>query len=164
METTLSFAPLAGRLAASAAELRPAERSRNNLAKFMALVVCALLDMLVYICEALDAGAIADMRAVAGQPVNRMSLDVSRKSPSCAGSASLSTTAPARVRKVVDNRAKFGLDGVKTVVPFVSYPTTLGGPTRPWLFPGRSRSFSRAPLRKAAFPTGFMHVYFVAIS
>ena len=55
----MSFAPLAGRLAAHAAELRPVEGSRDNLAKFLALVMCALLDMLILVCEMLDARAAA---------------------------------------------------------------------------------------------------------
>ena len=62
METPMSFTPLAGRLAAHAAELRPVEGSRDNLAKFAALVLCALLDMLILVCELLDARTSAEAR------------------------------------------------------------------------------------------------------
>lgn len=55
----MSFAPLAERLAAHAAGLRPVKGSRDNLAKFMSLVTCALLDMLILACEMLDARAAA---------------------------------------------------------------------------------------------------------
>jgi len=55
METPVSFAPLAARLAARAAEIRPADGARVDLGMIMALFVCALLEMLICLCEALDA-------------------------------------------------------------------------------------------------------------
>jgi len=71
METPVSFAPLAGRLAAAAAKIRPVDGARVDLAMIMALFVCALLEMLICVCEALDARAAAEaVRAVAA-PVSR---------------------------------------------------------------------------------------------
>jgi len=66
METPVSFAPLAARLAAHAAKIRPADGVWNNLSEIMALFVCASLEMLICVCEALDAQAAAQAaRAVA---------------------------------------------------------------------------------------------------
>ncbi len=65
METTTSFAPLAGRLAAKAAEIRPVDGAKVSWANFMALFWCAIFEMLILLCEALDARAAADARAVA---------------------------------------------------------------------------------------------------
>ncbi len=65
METLVSFAPLAARLAARAAEMRPAPGARNDWDKIGALVVCLVLEMLICLCEALDARAAAEARAVA---------------------------------------------------------------------------------------------------
>ena len=65
METIPSFAPLAARLAAHAAAVRPIDGARDDLAKVAALVVCALLDMLICVCAALDARAAAGLHSVA---------------------------------------------------------------------------------------------------
>ncbi len=65
METIPSFAPLAARLAAQAAALRPADEARDDLAKLAALVMCALLEMLICVCVALDARAATSVRPVA---------------------------------------------------------------------------------------------------
>jgi len=64
MKTPVSFAPLAARLAARAAEIRPAHGARVDVAMIMALFVCALLEMLICVCETLDARAVAEARAV----------------------------------------------------------------------------------------------------
>ena len=65
METIPSFAPLAARLAAHAAAVRPVDGARDDWAKVAALVMCALLDMLICVCAALDARAAAGFRPVA---------------------------------------------------------------------------------------------------
>ncbi len=65
METTMSFAPLAARLAARADEIRPVDGAEATWANFMALFVCAILQMLILLCEALDARAAADARLLA---------------------------------------------------------------------------------------------------
>ncbi len=59
METPMSFAPLAGRLAAKVAEIRPAAGAEISWANFMALFWCAIFEMLILLCEALDARAVA---------------------------------------------------------------------------------------------------------
>jgi len=61
----VSFAPLAARLAARAAEIRPAPGARNDWDKIGALIVCLVLEMLIDLCEALDARAAAGARPVA---------------------------------------------------------------------------------------------------
>jgi len=71
METTTSFAPLAGRLAAKAAEIRPAHGAKVSWANFMALFWCAIFEMLILLCEALDARAAADARAAVAAPSPR---------------------------------------------------------------------------------------------
>jgi len=71
METPVSFAPpLAARLAARAAEIRPALGARNDWDKIGALVVCLVLEMLICLCEALDARAAVEARRVAA-PASR---------------------------------------------------------------------------------------------
>ena len=63
METPVSFAPLAARLAAHAAEIRPKDGARNDWDKVGALLVCLVLEFLIALCEALDARATAEARA-----------------------------------------------------------------------------------------------------
>ena len=75
METTTSFAPLAKRLAAKVAEIRPAAGAEISWANFMALFWCAIFEMLILLCEALDARAAADARFMAS-PAKRQ--DASR--------------------------------------------------------------------------------------
>lgn len=153
MSTTLSFAPLAARLSAQAVELRLVDGSRDNLAKFMAQVVCALLDILIYVCEMLDARAAVDASLVSGQQANRASLDVSGKLLSCGGLALAFTTSRVRVRLVVDNRAKPGHDGAATLgIPGI-HAIALGGPVSFDTVPVRSVSALHvaARSRKAAF-------------
>lgn len=65
MEIIPSFALLAARLAAEAAAIRAGDETRDDLAKLAALVMCALLDMLICVCAALDARALLGVGAVA---------------------------------------------------------------------------------------------------
>jgi len=69
MEAVPSFAPLAARLAARADEIRPVDGAEVSWANFMALFFCAILQMLILLCEALDARAAADARPVAAPAV-----------------------------------------------------------------------------------------------
>jgi len=71
METPVSFAPLAGRLAAAAEKIRPVDGARVDVAVIMALFVCALLEMLICVCEALDARAAADAARLVATPASR---------------------------------------------------------------------------------------------
>ena len=68
METTTSFAPLAGRLAAKVAEIRPAEGAAVSWANFMALFFCAIFEMLILLCETLDARAAAEAAGLVAAP------------------------------------------------------------------------------------------------
>jgi len=71
METTTSFAPLAGRLAAKVAEIRPAEGAAVSWANFMALFWCAIFEMLILLCETLDARAAAEAVGLVAPPASR---------------------------------------------------------------------------------------------
>ncbi len=71
METTTSFAPLAGRLAAKVAEIRPVAGAKVSWANFMALFWCAIFEMLILLCEALDARAAAEAARFAAAPASR---------------------------------------------------------------------------------------------
>ena len=71
METTTSFASLAGRLAAKMAEIRPAEGAAVSWANFMALFWCAIFEMLILLCETLDARAAAEAARLAAAPASR---------------------------------------------------------------------------------------------
>ena len=70
METT-SFAPLAGRLAAKVAEIRPAVGAEAGWANVMALFWCAIIEMLIALCEALDARAAAEAARPLAAPAPR---------------------------------------------------------------------------------------------
>ena len=90
METPVSFAPLAARLAARAAEIRPAPGARNDWDKVRALIVCLVLEMLIALCEALDARAAAEAaRAVAGS-ASRPVATISHRAPRAGRQASSS--------------------------------------------------------------------------
>ncbi len=102
METPVSFAPLAGRLAAAAAKIRPVDGARVDVANFMALFVCALLEMLICVCEALDARAAAEaaraMAVAASREVEASSVQAPRAGPQAPSSerhAARLTLAPA---------------------------------------------------------------------
>ncbi len=71
METTTSFAPLAGRLAAKVAEIRPVKGAEISWANFMALFFCAIFEMLILLCEALDARAAAEAAGLVVAPASR---------------------------------------------------------------------------------------------
>ncbi len=157
METPTSFAPLAGRLAAQAAELRPAEGSRDNLAKFMALVVCALLDMLVLVCEMLDARAAIGVRPVAAfaPPVNTVVVVLVPR----AGRLASPGKRPMRALTLVPE--------VRAVAPrqaATSSETTEATTAGAWLAPGRLRFGTVAPLQNAVFRSRLTHDHFVTIT
>ncbi len=67
----MSFAPLAGRLAAKAAEIRPVAGAEISWANFMALFFCAIFEMLIMLCEALDARAAAEAARLLAAPASR---------------------------------------------------------------------------------------------
>ncbi len=65
MQPTVSFVPLAARLAAHAAAIRPVDGTRDDWSNVGALLVCLLLEFLICLCEALDARAAAVAGTVA---------------------------------------------------------------------------------------------------
>ncbi len=71
MEAVHSFAPLAGRLAAKVAEIRPVDGAKVSWANFMALFWCAIFEMLIALCEALDARAAAEAAGLVTAPASR---------------------------------------------------------------------------------------------
>ncbi len=71
MNAPVSFAPLAGRLAAKAAEIRPVDGAKISWANVMALFFCVIFEMLIALCEALDARAAAEAARFAAAPASR---------------------------------------------------------------------------------------------
>ena len=71
MKDVPSFAPFAARLAARADEIRPVDGAEVSWANFMALFVRALLEMLIGLCEALDARAAAEAARLVDAAVSR---------------------------------------------------------------------------------------------
>ncbi len=71
METPVSFAPLAARLAAHAAKIRPVDGARHDWDEIGALIVCLMLEMLIALCEALDARAAAEAARLVTAPASR---------------------------------------------------------------------------------------------
>ncbi len=71
MKPPMSFAPLAGRLAAKAAEIRLVAGAEISWANFMALFWCAIFEMLILLCEALDARAAAEAARLLAGPASR---------------------------------------------------------------------------------------------
>ena len=104
METPISFARLAGRLAAAAAEIRPADGARVDLGMIMALFVCALLEMLICVCHALDARAAAEARAVVA-PASRDVEEGSAPAPRVGRQAPLGEKRAPRLALVPEARA-----------------------------------------------------------
>ena len=153
MESTPSFAPLAARLAARADEIRPADGAEVSVANFMALFVCAILYMLIALCEALDARAAAApaMREGAARPV-------------------------AAVRPIAVRAPRLTLvRGVQAFAPKpgAALPGTGGparsGPGLAWSrHPGPAWAVAGPPIaglsNKSAFRAGFTHAQIVTIS
>ena len=153
MEAVHSFAPLAGRLAAKAAEIRPADGAEVSWANFMALFFCAILHMLIALCEALDARAAADAR-LAAAPAGR------------AGRVAMpgAERAPRLARAPVEQAV--------ATIPAVA-PSRTAGPVRggPWLaWSCHPDLIWKDADRVAVLPKnvvlwpGFKHVLFVAIT
>ncbi len=97
MESALSFAPLAARLAARVDETRPVDGAEATWANFMALFFCAILQMLILLCEALDARAAADAALMAA-PARRegAARPVAGRAPRLALVPDVQTLAPQR--------------------------------------------------------------------
>ncbi len=167
METTTSFAPLAGRLAAKVAEIRPAEGAAVSWANFMALFFCAIFEMLILLCEALDARAAAEAAGLVAAPAPREVAKVAiparragRQAPSSEKRAPWLAFAP-DTQATTPSRA---------AAP--SRTTEPPAPTGPWLAwsrdPGPIRAVHAPPWRPGremrAFTVVIKHPRFVALS
>ena len=87
MEPTISFAPLAARLAAHAAAIRPVDGTRDDWSNVGALLVCLLLEFLIAMCEALDARAAAEAAGTMAAPSPRKRETTAVSSPRSASQA-----------------------------------------------------------------------------
>ena len=163
METPVSFASLA----ASAAEIRPVDGARVDVAMIMALFVCALLEMLICVREALDARAAAEAAGLAAAPASRdveagsvQALRAERQAPSGEKRARRLTLVP----EVQATTPKPDYSPLRT--------TERPAPAAPWLAwsrePGSVRAVHAPPWRSCretrAFAPAIEHVYIVTIS
>ncbi len=165
MEAVHSFAPLAARLAARADEIRPVDGAEATWDGFLALFICAILHMLILLCEALDAraAAVARMAAVpapcgAGAPVILVAHS-DRK-------AITGVRRPTRLTLVPQIQAS--IPKRDAILPEAIGPTP-SNPRLAWTFhPGRNRAVFHLPWRprrETSFRTpAVKHAYFVAIS
>ncbi len=131
--TVVSFSPLAARLAAAADEIRPVDGARDDWAKFVALVWCVILQMLIILCEALDARAASVVREreadnVATVCSGRVATRVAGRSPRLTLVAEVQAISP---------RMSATLSGMAGILPVTS---RLG---RSWTLQMRSRRKTR---------------------
>jgi len=142
----MSFAPLAGRLAARAAEIRPAHGARNDWDKIWALLVCLVLEMLICLCEALDARAVSEAgRAVAvsrdAEAAAVPAFRAERQARSSEGYAPRLTLAP-EIQATTPKRASAPFGSTERPVPGGPCPAPGG----PWLVWSRDPGPIRAVL------------------
>jgi len=147
METPMSFAPLAARLAARAAEIRPAHGTRVDVAMIMALFVCALLEMLISVCEAPDAAAAQAARVVAAVP----SRDVASGSVQAPRAVRQAPSSEKRAPRLTLVPAVQALASTPKPDKFLSRIIERSAPTTPWLAwsrdPGPIRAVLAPPWR-----------------
>ncbi len=161
METIQSFAPLAARLAARAEEIRPVDGAEVSWANFMALFVCAILEMLIALCEALDARAAAVARSVA-VPVARDGEAGASRSGCRALPGGRRPTRLTLVPQIQATAPK-----LDAVLSGTAEPTP-GNSRLAWaLHPGPNRTASGPPWRSSretgGLAPGIMHAHYVAI-
>ena len=162
MEVIPSFAPLAARLAARADEIRPVDGAEVSWANFMALFFCAIYQMLIQLCEALDARAAADARLILAPTPRDGEAGASRsgcRTPPGAGRPTRLAFVP-EVEAIAWKRDA-ALSG--TAEP------TFDNPRPAWaLHPGPSWAVSHPPWRPrretSLLAPGFMHAHYVTIS
>ncbi len=163
METPVSFAPLGARLAARAAEIRAAHGARVDVAMIMALFVCALLEMLICVCEALAAQATRPVVASASRDVEAVTvpaLRAGRHAPSGEKRAPWLALVP-EVHATILKRAAAPSGATERPAP--------AGPRLAWSRdPGPIRAVLAPPWRPRretrAFAPAIKHVHFVTIS
>ena len=143
METIPSFASLAARLAGHAAAIRPVDGAPDDWSKVAALVVCALLDMLICVCAALDARAAAGLRPVT-VPVMGYNTAVAEFTPRM-GRQELPCERPARLLSLASKPCAVAPEQA-AISSGIAEPTPAG----PWL----AWSRDRGPLRSIAASPG----------
>ena len=158
MEKIPSFAPLAARLAVLADKIRPVDGARDDWAKVVALVWCAVLQMLILLCEALDTRAAADARLMAvAAPRDgeaRFVLGARSGCPALPGARR-----PTRLTLVPQVQA---MAPERDDVPAAAAEPTFGNPRLAWaLHAGPNRAVSPIPWRPrretSGLLPGFMH-------
>ena len=154
------FGPLAARLAAKADEIRPADGAEVSWANFMALFFCAIFQMLILLCEALDARA-AFVASFVAAPASRDGKSL--RAPAERAAMRAVVRAPARsldVQALAPERddAPAGTTGPRAAGPWLAW-SRPPGPRRPMAVP--KVGFFR---RKSGFPARIQHAYFVTIS
>ncbi len=155
MEATQSFAPLAARLAACAAEIRPVDGAEVSWANFMALFVCAILQMLILLCEARAVAA-----PVARDGDVRLAPAVRPGHPAMPGAGRAPRLARAEDAPSTPTALDAALAGSAEPPTHNAQPAwVLAWPAPCWR-PPRLGIVSR----KAALPSQVRHVLFVAIS
>ncbi len=162
METTTSFAPLAGRLAAKVAEIRPAEGAAVSWANFMALFWCAIFEMLILLCETLDARAAAEaagfVPALAARDANARPVLAARPAhPAMPRAGHMLRLAQVDDASSMPSARDVALAGPAAPHPDGHFPAwsppwpeLRWRPPRPVVLP-----------RKAALPAGAWHAYFL---
>ena len=162
MEAVHSFAPLAGRLAAKAAEIRPAAGAAVSWANFMALFFCAIFEMLIALCEALDAraAAVAGHAAASREDVTRpvVAAGPSRRAMPVAGRAPRLALVP-DVQAVSPQR-DIALPGTAASAPTGPRLAWTRHPCPAWAVAGRVA----IPPKNAAWRPGIRHAHFVTLT
>ena len=164
MQAPVTFAPLAGRLAAAAAEIRPADGAEVSWANFMALFVCFILGWLVELCHALDARAAAEAARAGAAPRDMDTGSVpapraARQAPSGEARA----PRPALVPEIHASTPR------QAAAPFGT--AERPAPTAPWLAwsrdPGPIRAVHAPPWRPrretTAFTPAIKHAHIITI-
>jgi len=167
MATPVSFAPLAGRLAARAAEIRPTDGAEASWANFMALFWCAIYQMLIALCEALDARAAADAARLLAASASR---DVEAGSVQAIRAERQAPSGETRARRLTL------VPQVQVTTPKPDYAssrtTERPTPAAPWLAwsrePGSIRAVLAPPWRSCRETRAFVpiieHIYIVTMS
>jgi len=159
MEAPVSFAPLAARVD----EIRPLDGAEVSWANFMALFVCAILQMLILLCEALDARAAADARLAAAPAARdgnvRPVLAVRSRHPAMPGAGRAPRLVRADDAQPTPPTRDLALAETAEPPPHSAWPAWA--PPWPGLCwrPPRSVVF----LRKERLSLRFQHIYFVTI-
>ena len=163
MEAVHSFAPLAGRLAAKVAEIRPAAGAKVSWANFMALFFCAIFEMLILLCEALDARAAAEAARLAASPREDVTRPVVAAGPGH-GAMPVAGRAP-RLALVPDVQAispqrDAALPGTAASAPTGPRLAWTRHPCPAWAVAGRVA----IPPKNAAWRPGIRHAHFVTLT